>query len=442
MLIANMNWIFLEKFFRSFLMVVVIGWLAKSIGAELFGVLSVSLAIVEIVRSISAFGMQGVIVRDLAKHPEQTSNILINALTIQVALASLGLLICFALAYYFYWQSEILALTVAIYASSLLILPFSIIKYHFEANIKSKYASVSSIFSQIVTYSILVLLLWYDAHYFVLVIALTIELFLSSLILLIFFLKNSPRLSFSGVNIKSLRAYLEECWPLAISAAAVVLYMKIDTVMIAKLYSAEMAGVYSAAARISEMVYFLPMAIVATLFPLLYQNSSRLPEFYDRSLQMLYDVFSILGLLFLGFCFLFSSDVIFLVYGEKFAGSAEILVIHAISAVFMFWGFINHRWMLNEGLHSIILKRTILGCALNLGLNYVLIPEQGGVGAALATVISYSCIAFFFDIFHTRTRQVMKKKISSLVGFNWYASVRIFFSLLRNVGKNPVSDSI
>jgi PST family polysaccharide transporter len=46
-----------------------------------------------------------------------------------------------------------------------------------------------------------------------------------------------------------------------------MLYMRIDQIMLGQMVGNETVGIYSAAVRITEVWYFIPMAIVASVFP-------------------------------------------------------------------------------------------------------------------------------------------------------------------------------
>ncbi len=63
-------------------------------------------------------------------------------------------------------------------------------------------------------------------------------------------------------------AYLfKHSWPLAFSAVLVSIYMKIDQAMIASYLDSKQLGIYSTVASLSESWYFIPVAIVTSVFP-------------------------------------------------------------------------------------------------------------------------------------------------------------------------------
>jgi O-antigen/teichoic acid export membrane protein len=60
-----------------------------------------------------------------------------------------------------------------------------------------------------------------------------------------------------------------------LSGIAIMIYMKIDQIMLGQMVGDEAVGIYSAAVRISEVWYFVPIAIVASVFPAILEAKKR-----------------------------------------------------------------------------------------------------------------------------------------------------------------------
>ena len=89
-----------------------------------------------------------------------------------------------------------------------------------------------------------------------------------------------------------------------------------------------------------------------------------------------------------------------LFYGQAYAESAEVLVIHVWAGVFFFTSALVSRWLLIEDALKAAFYVQAAGAVVNLGLNFWLIPKYGVVGAATATLISgfisgYVVLLFF-----------------------------------------------
>ena len=54
-----------------------------------------------------------------------------------------------------------------------------------------------------------------------------------------------------------------------VSAMAILLYMRVDQIMVANLSGYVEVGVFSAAVRLTELWYFIPVALMTALFPMM-----------------------------------------------------------------------------------------------------------------------------------------------------------------------------
>jgi Na+-driven multidrug efflux pump len=106
-----------------------------------------------------------------------------------------------------------------------------------------------------------------------------------------------------------------------------------------------------------------------------------------------------------------------LLYGSLYDGAGEILVIHIWSAVFVFLGIAGGRWYVNENLILLSSIRHLLGVIVNIVLNYYWIPLFGIQGAAVATLISYFCSSYIFDLINKKSRPIFYIKSKSIFYF-------------------------
>jgi O-antigen/teichoic acid export membrane protein len=109
-----------------------------------------------------------------------------------------------------------------------------------------------------------------------------------------------------------------------------------------------------------------------------------------------------------------------LLYGTAYQEASQALIIHSWGGVFVAMGVASSSWYLAENLQNYALYRTSSGAVINLVLNIMLIPKYGIAGAAMATVISQSVAALFFDLFTKKTRVIFSMKLKAFLftGFN------------------------
>ena len=210
------------------------------------------------------------------------------------------------------------------------------------------------------------------------------------------------------------KTLLADSWPLMLSGMAIMVYMRIDQIMLGQLLGDESVGIYTAAVKISEIVYFIPMSIAASAFPAIVEVRKRDEALYYRRLQRLYDLMVALSLA-VALPVTFLSDwMVTLLFGSAYRAAGPVLAIHIWAGVFVFLGVAGAKWYIVENLQKISLINTSIGAATNIVLNYVLIPRWGVAGAAWATVVSQCIVAYLCDSFNAKTRIVFFMKSKSL----------------------------
>ncbi|MGA7838437.1 MAG: polysaccharide biosynthesis C-terminal domain-containing protein, partial [Ignavibacteriaceae bacterium] len=111
------------------------------------------------------------------------------------------------------------------------------------------------------------------------------------------------------------------------------------------------------------------------------------------------------------------SNTIILVFGSQYATSGPILAVHTWATLFVFLGVAQGSWYIKGGKPGIYLqmKRTIIGLIINVVLNIILIPSMSGLGAAIATIVAYSYVGYFSNLFNSETRKIFKMQTQSLL---------------------------
>ena len=134
-----------------------------------------------------------------------------------------------------------------------------------------------------------------------------------------------------------------------------------------------------------------------------------------QSMQVLYTTLVWLSISLTALIFFSSEFLVNILFGEDYAQSAKVLKIHALSMVFVFVGVAFEKYLINENLTVISLKRTLVGAISNIVLNIYLIPKMGINGAAIATVISQFIANFMYDLFDKRLHYQLKLKVRAFL---------------------------
>ena len=186
------------------------------------------------------------------------------------------------------------------------------------------------------------------------------------------------------------RRLLSASWPLILSGLANAINLRVDQLMLGTMIGPEAVGTYAAAARLSEVWYFVPVAIAASVFPAMVRAHAGQRGRFQAWMSRLYDLMVALALPIAVGVSLLSAQLTFVLYGSGYANSGPILAIHVWAGPFVFLGAALSRWLIAEDRLRFSLVRHGAGALVNLGLNLALIPSLGGVGAAISTLVSYA----------------------------------------------------
>jgi PST family polysaccharide transporter len=124
-----------------------------------------------------------------------------------------------------------------------------------------------------------------------------------------------------------------------------------------------------------------------------------------------------------------SNWVVALLFGESYAAAGAVLSVHIWAGLFIFLHVASGKWLVMEGFQKYALYRALLGAFVNIGFNVILIPINGVLGAAYATVISYLFAVFWVGI-SKKTRItalmminsfVLHKSVSRIISSNIYS---------------------
>lgn len=415
--LINTAWLFGDKILRMGVGLLVGVWVARYLGPEQFGLMNYAMAIVALFGAVAGLGLNGIVVRDLVREPENASTTLGTAFLLQV----IGGLLAFGLAIaaigFTRPDDNLAKLVVAVLGSVMVFKSTEVVKYWFESQVKSKYVVWAENGIFVILAGVKVALILMGAPLMAFIWAAFAEGALVAVGLLGIYSWQTSAFSAWRIRYDRAKALLVQSWPLIISGLAVMIYMRIDQIMLGQMLGDPAVGIYSAAVRVSEMWYFISTAIVASVFPAILAAKKHSETLYRQRLQNLYNAMVALALT-VALPMTFLSDwVIDVLFGNAYADAGPILALHIWSALFVFLGFASGRGYLTENMQMLTFTRTLLGAIVNVLANFILIPLFGILGAALGTLFAQIAAAYLFDMLHPKTRSHFWMKTKSLVSF-------------------------
>jgi PST family polysaccharide transporter len=242
--------------------------------------------------------------------------------------------------------------------------------------------------------------------------------------LVVRYAKSGERLRAWAVSSRRARALLRKGWPLMMNLVMVTIYMRSDAIMLGALLGDGAVGIYSAAVQISEFWYFLPAAFVSSATPALLQARSVGRAHYRQRVLLLLEVLSIMSVAVALTLTFFSGPVVTLLFGQEYAAAGPVLAVHAWTSVFVLHGQARATWLIAEGYQRLGVVTTSLGAIVNIALNAILIPREGPVGAAIATLCAQFIAAAGGNALFAETRGFAMLQIRSLLPMQIWKQLR------------------
>ncbi len=426
--LSNTGFLMLEKVLRIIVGLTVWAAVARYLGPERFGIFNYALSFVFLFKILADLGMDYIVVREVIKRPAEKKVILGTSFLLKF-IGSVTAVITIGVMTYFMDLQFVTQIVVILISLRLIFYSFNIIDFYFRSQVLSKFGVFAQLFSLVST-SILCtvfIILQKSIIYFALVVI--IEFFVYAVGLMYFYQRREKDIhhwQFDGHVAKNL---IQDAWPIIVSGIAIAIYMRIDQVMLKILLNTTSVGYYSAAVRISEAFYFLPVIIASSFFPAIVNAKLRNERIYQERLQILFTFLLWISIAIAVLITMISSPLVNFIYGQEYAHSADALIIHIWASLFVFLGVIRGKWAINENLQIYCMFYGIFGAISNIALNALLIPRIGIQGSAVATVLSQFNAAVLSNLFSRKTRKIFYMQCKALN----FLQLRGFLITFKNV---------
>ena len=393
-------WLLLEKAVYLLISFVVTVALARYLQPTQFGNLNYLLALIALFLPIMSVGLNSIVSRELLLRPAAADKIMGSSLFLRfIASVSVVLVVVGFSGTYLAGNNQMLfaILMVASVASA-----GQTIDFWLQAKLANHYAVLMRLLV-LIGFSLMRLFAIYETAKFpVFIYLIAAELIITGLLYLVIYQRLSGRLLELKINRGEIKRLWRDSRWLLMSGIAAVIYLKIDQVMLGVMVDNYAVGVYAAAARVSEVWYFIPAAIVTSFFPKLVRNKQVAPITYQVDIQKLNDILFIFAVSIAVLISMIGDDLVAWLFGSSYSESSPIVLVHIWGAVFVFMRELFSKWLLAESLLTFSLLSQGLGALANIALNYFLIPTYGALGAAYATVISYSIAGYLVLLIHPK----------------------------------------
>jgi len=362
-------------------------YIARLLPVSDFGSYITVISFVTLFGIFTDFGINTVIIREGAKNPEDTHNLIFSAMGLKylMSLASMLAVIVFAL--FTPYSFEVKAL-IALMSLTLLMGGIgSMFSAVFNIYQDMKYISIIQIAERTTFASFAFIFLIAGLGVPGVILAIIIAAFVS--LMLSFVL--SRRIHYYKLNFRPILDYtiLMPAFWFGIAGLLGTVWQRVDTIMLSLLTNMTQVGLYTPAVNYVGIGDMAVLALTGAFFPIVSRTVHE-RRVSKKELSKYLGYFAAAGLVIVAVTYAFGGELMILAFGPKYAESIvfiNILIIgFAVNLVTIPTSLLLDATN-NQKVH--VLNATYL-TGVNVGLNLILIPALGALGAAYATTISQS----------------------------------------------------
>lgn len=411
----NIGWLSFDNILRATVGLFISVWIARYLGPSGLGKLNYAAALVLMLGALSALGLDNIVVRNIARDPSHTDNILGTVFILKLIGGAVSFFLVMTAAYCLQPKDMLGLSLVSIIGAGLVLQAFDAIDFYFQSRVKSKYVVFSRSSAFLVVSLANLFFLFNRAPLVAFACARFAEIALAGLGLVVAYRMKRSSFRDWRFKLEMAKSLLKESWPVVISGIAVMIQAYSDQVLLAKFRGTSELGQYSAALQVVAMLGFIPVVIASSLAPSIARSRKIGRAIYERQLGHAYQ------LMWLTFIFtaipvaFFASKIVFFLYGRQYQYAGILLSLMTIRLLFANMGVIRGLFLINENLLMYALIPTLLGAIINVGLNCFLVPWLASVGAIISMIVSFSVTTFLIDLCYAPARANVKLIFSFMV---------------------------
>lgn len=398
--IKNIAILSLGEFISRILNFISFAYLARVLCVSDFGIIGFGTALINFLLNFVNFGLDRISLRDLSKNKNLATHYIINIGMIRVVLSFLSFFIYLILLFYnSNLHLPLILLGLSIFSTGLSLNYFARSMEFF------KIISINQILASIFTISLYLIFVKSNSDFiYAILIIVIVSLFTN--ILFLYNFKNYLKNIKNHISITLIKSLITSSFPLFLSSIMVAIYYFADTIMLGFFKSEYEVGIYSAANKIF-LLLVIPYSIIVNVF---LPSISKIDNNLNKNIRIYYFYMVLLALTLGLTTYLFSTNIIFWVFGSNFNLSAIPLKILALNAIIVGINMSFGEPITVWGKQKQYLVAVSVGAITNIFLNIIFIPKYSYIGAAFTTLLSEFSVFIILSYIFYNTREMHEKQ--------------------------------
>ena len=410
----NLFWAVLGKVVQLISGLIVGIIIARYLGPERYGLMNYVISYVFLFQTFAIFGLDQIEIREEARGEQPYQKIIGTAFGLKVMFSILFMAIV-SLTSWLTDADGYTTLLVAIYSLTIVLNSFGVIRNYFFAIVQNEYVVKSEIARTAVGIIIKLLLLASHANLTWFIVAYAFDGVLLSTGYLVAYRAKVGSVREWTFSSRYARFLLKESFPLLLTSAAVIVYQRIDQVMIGQMIDKEAVGFFAVASRFVEVLLFIPMMLTQTITPLLVKAREESQALYEQKAQQFMNLSVWLSLLASALTACLAYWLVTLTFGQAYLPAVAVLQVMAFKAAATALSSTAGAMLVTEGLQRLAIFRDGLGCLVCVVFNYLLLPRYGIIAAAFVAIASTVAAGYLADAVIPAYRHLFVRQTRTLL---------------------------
>lgn len=399
--VNNSIWIISERLMQAavsfFIQIATINYLTP----DSWGAISYCSAFVNVFLSLSALGLEYIVIKELTANPKEQDAIMGSALGMRLASGILSMVcMLFLIGVNKQWDYSYMAIAFLV-SLQLLFRLSDLIDFFFQSKLESKHVSIAKgiTYAVVACWKIYIIVTAKSEPFFAFSYALD-AIVICLILLYMYFKEVQPHLHFSFAWCRRL---LHQSKHFILASMITMIYSEMDRLMLGNLCSDAEVAIYTTAYGIAMVWVFIPNAIMTSYRPAIMEGHATNTNYMER-VRTLYSIIIWIGIV-AGIGVMVCGKWFFATfYREEYMASVPSLYLLIWSTLFSHLAVSRSTWLVCEGLNRYSELFPIWGVIVNLILNALLIPCLGATGAAAATLVTQIVVTMIAPLFYKATR--------------------------------------
>ena len=422
-IVQNLFWAVLGKIVNLFggLLVGII--VARYLGPEQYGLMNYVISYVFLFQTFALFGLDSIEIREEARGQKSYSTIIGTAFFLKLFFGCCCILVAITTSWLMEADSYT-TLLIVIYSLVVVLNSLNVIRNYFTAIVQNEYVVKAEISRTLISIAIKLILLMLDANLTWFIVAYLFDFVLLGTGYVMAYRTKIGSLREWHFDMDYAKFLLKESFPLLLTNAAVIIYQRIDQVMIGNMIDKSSVGFFSVAAKFTEVLIFLPMILAQTITPILVQARERSITEYQAKAQQFMNFSFWLSLFASAFVSVIAYWLIRYTFGTAYLPAVAVLQVMAFKAASVALSNTAGAMLVTEGLQRWAICRDGIGCVVCIVLNYLLLPRYGVIAAAFVSIASNIAAGYLADAFIPAYRHLFICQTKTLF-FGWKDCLRV-----------------